>query len=191
MKRIAYHEGRGNVIITYPSAKEKAPTVSFVGSHLDVVPADESTWHVEPFKLTRDGDKLYGRGTTDCLGHVALITELFVQLATSRPSLDVTVAAVFIASEESAAIPNVGVDVLVEKGELDFIKGGPVYWVDSADSQPCIGTAAAIDWTFTAKGKLFHSGLPHKAINSIEMATEVSHKHEMYSYVGIMVASAH
>lgn len=26
------------------------------------------------------GDLLYGRGTTDCLGHVALITELLIQV---------------------------------------------------------------------------------------------------------------
>jgi acetylornithine deacetylase/succinyl-diaminopimelate desuccinylase-like protein len=37
-------------------------------SHMDVVPADPESWTVNPFQLTRDGDKLYGRGTTDCLG---------------------------------------------------------------------------------------------------------------------------
>ena len=43
------------------------------------------------------GDKLYGRGTTDCLGHVALITELFIQLAEKKPQLKRSVWAVFIA----------------------------------------------------------------------------------------------
>ena len=43
------------------------------------------------------GDKLYGRGTTDCLGHVALITELFIQLAEKKPNLKYSVAAIFIA----------------------------------------------------------------------------------------------
>jgi len=42
-------------------------------------------------------DRLYGRGTTDCLGHVALITELFIQLAEKKPKLKYSVAAVFIA----------------------------------------------------------------------------------------------
>ena len=51
-------------------------TCSFVGSHLDVVPANPETWEVDPFKLTVDGDKLFGRGTTDCLGHVAMIVRL-------------------------------------------------------------------------------------------------------------------
>ena len=42
-------------------------------------------------------------------------------------------------SEESMAIPGVGVDKLVETGRLDHLKGGPVFWVDSADSHPCMG----------------------------------------------------
>ena len=36
-------------------------------------------------------------------------------------------------SEESSAIPGVGVEKLVETGRLDFLKDGPLFWVDSAD----------------------------------------------------------
>lgn len=52
--------GRGNVIIKYPGTSDKI--CSFVGSHLDVVPAEKTTWERNPFKLFRDGDILYGRG---------------------------------------------------------------------------------------------------------------------------------
>ena len=41
---------------------------------------------------------MYGRGTTDCLGHVALLTDMFVQLAEKKPNLKREVWAVFIAS---------------------------------------------------------------------------------------------
>jgi len=122
--------------------------------------------------MIQEGDYLYGRGTTDCLGHVAMLTDLFVQLAEKKPSLKRSIVAVFIACEENTIIPNVGVEELIKTGKLDFIKGGPVYWVDSADSQPCIGTAASQQWKLTAKGKVFHSGLPDKGINSIELANE-------------------
>ena len=72
-------------------------------SHLDVVMADPSRWDRNPFELTIEGDKLYGRGTTDCLGHVALLTCFFARLAQLRPALDVTVNCVLIASEEAAS----------------------------------------------------------------------------------------
>ena len=34
------------------------------------------------------------------------------------------------------------------------------------------GTAAVAMWTLLVKGRLFHSGLPHKGINSIELGSE-------------------
>ena len=113
-------------------------TCSFVGSHLDVVPANPETWEVDPFKLTVDGDKLFGRGTTDCLGHVAMITDMFCTIAELKPELDVAVIACFIASEESTAIADVGVDMLVKEGKLEHLKKGPVFWCDHA-SQPALG----------------------------------------------------
>jgi len=59
-------------------------------------------------------------------------------------------------------IPGVGIDMLLKNGKLDNLKDGPVYWVDSADSHPCMGCASAAMWTLKCKGRLFHSGLPHK-----------------------------
>ena len=48
--------------------------------HMDVVPADPATWDRNPFKFVREGDAVYGRGTTDCLGHVALVTCLLAKV---------------------------------------------------------------------------------------------------------------
>ena len=69
---------------------------------------------------------------------------------------------IYVCREESAKILGVGVDQLLKDGKLDGLKDGPVYWVDSADSQPCMGTASAMMWTLKCRGRLFHSGLPHK-----------------------------
>ena len=154
-----YIEGRPNMLITYNSAAaETGGTCAFVGSHLDVVPANPETWEVDPFQLTIKGDQMFGRGTTDCLGHVAMITDMLITLATLKPELKVAVVVCFIASEESTAIQDVGVDMLVKEGKLEHLKKGPVFWCDSADSQPCIGTAAAIQWNLKAGALNFPSG---------------------------------
>jgi acetylornithine deacetylase len=67
IKRISFVEGRGNLIIKYPGTGGPGKVCSFVGSHLDVVPASADGWDRNPFKLEvgSDGDTLYGRGTTD------------------------------------------------------------------------------------------------------------------------------
>eukprot|EP00850_Spirogloea_muscicola_P021359 SM000245S08198 [mRNA] locus=s245:90275:95022:- [translate_table: standard] len=171
LRHVAYAEGRGNIIVEYPG-DDPDRVISFVGCHLDVVTANPDDWDFDPFALSVEGDKLRGRGTTDCLGHVALVTELFRQLAEERPALHPSVVGVFIANEENSSALGVGIDAMVRDGLLDKLKAGPVFWVDVADKQPCIGTGGMAAWTLRASGKLFHSGLPHKAINPLELAME-------------------
>lgn len=170
IERVCFVEGRSNLILTYPGTTDKI--VSFVGSHMDVVPANPEGWDRDPFKLIVEGDLLYGRGTTDCLGHVALLTEFLLHLCENKPALTNTVVVVFIANEENGTFKGVGIDQLDKEGYMNNLKAGPLFWIDAADSQPCIGTAGNGQWQMKVKGKLFHSGLPHKGINSIEMATD-------------------
>ena len=43
-----------------------------LSGHTDVVPVDGQDWGSDPFTLTRRGDRLYGRGTCDMKGFLAL-----------------------------------------------------------------------------------------------------------------------
>lgn len=171
INHVTYKPNRGNLIVEYPGT-QPGKILSFVGMHMDVVTANPDDWEFDPFSLSIDGDKLRGRGTTDCLGHVALVSELMRRLGETKPQLKSTVVAVFIASEENSSIPGVGVDALVKDGLLDKLKKGPLFWIDTADKQPCIGTGGSIPWKLHVTGKPFHSGLPHKAINPLELAME-------------------
>ena len=53
MDHVTYVKGRGNLIIGYSSDGAKG-TVGFVGSHLDVVPANPADWERNPFKLVQE-----------------------------------------------------------------------------------------------------------------------------------------
>ncbi|EQC26967.1 acetylornithine deacetylase [Saprolegnia diclina VS20] len=68
------------------------------------------------------------------------MVELFIELAKHQVVTQKTISAVLIASEENGDIAGVGVETLMETGKIDFLKNGPVLWVDCSDSQPCIGT---------------------------------------------------
>ena len=106
------------------------------------------------------------------MGHVALLTDLIATLAENKIQLKSTIVMIFIANEEDSGFLGVGVDQLVKEGYLDSLKNGPLFWIDSADSQPCIGTAGNMQWSLKGYGKLFHSGLPHKGINAIEFGLD-------------------
>jgi len=170
MEWLEYVEGRTNVKITYPG--EGKGCIGFIGSHLDVVPANPEEWERDPFVMTVEGDRCYGRGTTDCLGHVALISCLLKKLCLEKAKLKKSLVVVFIAGEEGGEA-GLGVDKVMEDGKLAELAGGEaIYWIDSADSQPCAGTFGVLQWTLAATGKLFHSGLPNKTVNPIELIQE-------------------
>ncbi len=184
VERVSYTKGRGNLILSYPGRSVGRPhqTVAFVGAHLDVVPADPKDWQRPPFALQVEGDRLYGRGVTDCLGHVAVLTDLFAQLAESEVELDHSVVGVVIADEELSNTHGVGIGRLVKDGRLDHLKNGPLYWIDSADFGPTTATAGMALWRLAIEGKGSHSGFPQNGINAAELATEVTRALQQWFY---------
>ena len=101
-----------------------------------------------------------------------MLTDLMCTLAETKPALTTSIVVIFIANEENGVFKGIGVDQLALEGHLDRLLPGPVFWVDSADAQPCIGTAGNLQWKLDISGKAFHSGLPHKGINAIELGVD-------------------
>lgn len=177
------YDGKGNrpnLIIRYkhPDAITEGKTIAFMGSHMDVVPANANEWKHDPFLLTKeslnDDIKLHGRGTTDCLGHVALLSVMMKRLAHKQIRLNREIVVVFIADEEVGQA-QVGVFKLHEHGLLNDFKKGPIYWVDTASDDglfgPRVGTAGVGKWSIIVTGRSGHSGYPHLCINPITIAT--------------------
>lgn len=59
---------RANLFATLGPREEAGYVLS---GHMDVVPATEPGWTTDPFKLRREANRLYGRGTTDMKGFLA------------------------------------------------------------------------------------------------------------------------
>ncbi|KQU98652.1 acetylornithine deacetylase [Mesorhizobium sp. Root102] len=55
-----------------------------LSGHMDVVPAGEPQWSSAPFALRREGERLYGRGTTDMKGFLAAVLAAVPTLAKLR-----------------------------------------------------------------------------------------------------------
>jgi len=179
IEKLTYVKNRSNLIIKYKGTTDK--NIAFIGAHFDVVPADPEKWDFDPFKLTIKDDELYGRGTTDCLGHVALLTELLIQLAENKPKLKQNVIVVFIAAEEFPK-QGIGIDQIDKEGKIDFLKQSPCYWLDSADYGPTTGSKATGIWTLKAKGLSSHSGSPEKGVNAVSLGNEALKKLKDYFF---------
>jgi acetylornithine deacetylase len=165
------HERRPSLVLTVKGTGRG--TIGFVGAHFDVVPADRVAegWTRDPFQLhVGDDGTLYGRGVTDCLGHIAVLTDLLAQMAEHDARPAATLKVVLIANEEENPRPEIGLDYVVGAGKMDSLRDGPVYWLDSADFGPTIGTAGAAGWELAVVGVPGHSGMPQNCVNALELA---------------------
>lgn len=164
------HESRPNLVLTLKG--EGPGIVGFVGAHFDVVPADREGegWTRDPWTLELDAGTLYGRGVTDCLGHVALLADLVFELCERGITPRRTVKVVLISNEEEAPIPEIGLDYAASVGALDDLAAGTVYWLDSAEFGPTVGTGGMAAWRLEATGVGGHSGFAQNCVNALELA---------------------
>jgi acetylornithine deacetylase/succinyl-diaminopimelate desuccinylase-like protein len=171
------NEARPCLVLTVKGTDAGAGALGFVGAHFDVVPADEKGegWERDPFTLWEGpGGVLYGRGVTDCLGHVAVLTDLLAQLAEGGLRPRRTLKVVLISNEESTELPGLGLGYVAEQGRLKDLVGQPVFWLDSANFGPTLGTAGITLWELKATGVGGHSGMPQNCVNALELAMAAS-----------------
>lgn len=163
------HEARPNLVLTLPGTGRG--TIGFVGAHFDVVPADRELegWQRDPFSLHVQDGVLYGRGVTDCLGHVALVTDLLSTLGERGIRPERTLKVVLISNEEEAPLPEIGLDYVVSAGAMDELTQGTIYWLDSADFGPTVGTGGMAMWQLEVKGVGGHSGMTQNCVNALEL----------------------
>ncbi|MHC1551320.1 acetylornithine deacetylase [Phyllobacterium sp. K27] len=72
---------RANLFIT--AGPHNVPGYILSG-HMDVVPADEAEWKTDSFQLRQDGNRYYGRGTTDMKGFLACALATLPKLVSSN-----------------------------------------------------------------------------------------------------------
>jgi acetylornithine deacetylase len=70
-------DGKANLFATIgPGAGQPQHGGVILSGHTDVVPVEGQDWHSDPFALTEREGKLYGRGTADMKGFIALVLAL-------------------------------------------------------------------------------------------------------------------
>jgi acetylornithine deacetylase len=139
-----------------------------LSGHTDVVPIDDQDWHTDPFKLTPKDDRLYGRGSADMKGFIAILLSLVPTLAQRKLREPIHLS--FSHDEEIGCI---GVRRLISvladrpnKPRLCIV-GEPT------DMQVGIGHKGKHTLRCHVHGHEAHSSLIHQGVNAIEAAAEL------------------
>jgi succinyl-diaminopimelate desuccinylase len=159
---VDYHEfeaTRTSVIATIGGRQEKPP-ICFTG-HIDIVPLGAKTWSRDPFAGETDGDRLYGRGTTDMKSGIAAFVIAAIRLA---PHLHNTpgLTLVLTASEELGCE---GAKYLADRQLLK--RAGAIVVAEPTSNLPYIGHKGLLWVEISTQGKTAHASMPEEGDNAL------------------------
>ena len=158
-----FEPGRTSVIARAGGSQAKAPLC--LTGHLDVVPLGTRKWAKDPFAGETDGDRLYGRGSSDMKAGVAamlLAARAFAGKLSGTPG----VVLVLTASEENGCI---GSRHLAQLPALMGRAGAIVVGEPSAN-QPYVGHKGSLKFHASFRGVSAHGSMPELGENAIYKA---------------------
>lgn len=159
--RLAYHEfaeARTSLVATIGGAR-KAP-ICFTG-HIDVVPLGAKRWSHDPFAGETDGDRLFGRGSTDMKSGIAAFVQAAIELAPDLargPGLTIVITA----GEE---IGCEGAKYLADRKLVD--RAGAIVVAEPTANYPYIGHKGLAWFEVATSGVTAHGSMPEMGENAI------------------------
>ncbi len=140
-----------------------------LSGHTDVVPIDGENWSSDPFTLTEQGDLLFGRGTTDMKGFLAVALSLLPTLAERRLKKPVHFAFSYDEEVGCKGVPSL-LDHMMDRlpvAPLGCIVGEPT------GMHVANGHKGKAGYRCTVTGRSSHSALNHLGVNAVEIAAEI------------------
>lgn len=142
------------------------PKTVWIVSHIDTVPeGDLKLWTKNPFAVTVDGDRIYGRGTSDDGQAIFLSMLLLRRLKGKENDQAYSLGLAFVADEEVGS--QWGIQYLLEKNI--FRKEDLIFVPDAGSSTGMdieIAEKSILWMKFTVNGKQYHASMPQNSINS-------------------------
>jgi acetylornithine deacetylase/succinyl-diaminopimelate desuccinylase-like protein len=167
---------RANVLARMPGDGSKRPLLLL--GHLDVVPADPGKWSLDPFSAEIKDGYVWGRGTLDTKGLVAM--EMMAMILAKRQNLPLKRDIKFAAFADEECGGELGAQWITENhydkvsAEFALNEGGMavrsergrIYMVAAAEKGVC--------WSvLTARGRSGHASMPHDDNAVVKMAGAV------------------
>ncbi len=165
IKTYCFAPARPNVIGILKAKNSQGSLL--LSPHMDTVPAGKN-WTADPFHPIIKGNKLFGRGATDCKGNLAVCLEVVRSLIEDGIDLKQDLIIAITVDEETGS--KQGIIKLLEKKILR-----PTWAVilDSDDFKVIVCQKGLIHFKIEIFGKKSHGAYPKRGINAIEIASEI------------------
>ena len=136
-----------------------------LSGHVDVVPVTGQDWTVPPFQMTRQGDRLYGRGSTDMKGFIAAMLALAERAPTlTRP--------LWLAISYDEEVGCIGVRPMLAALKARNIRPDLVVVGEPTSMRLGLGHKGKLAFTVSAKGVARHSSEAPLALNALHLAAD-------------------
>lgn len=166
-RRVPNHDGsKSNLLATIGPDLEGGVVLS---GHTDVVPVDGQDWSTDPFKLTpKDDGRIYGRGTCDMKGFLALSLAAVPGLVASSPKKPVHLA--FSYDEEIGCL---GAPDMIRVIGAELPRPALVVVGEPTNMEAVSGHKGISTFKVTVTGKEAHSSQTHLGVSAIMEAVKL------------------
>lgn len=132
-----------------------------LSGHTDVVPVDGQDWHTDPFQLTDQSGRLFGRGTCDMKGFIALCLAFAPEFARLNLSKPIHFALSYDEEVGCQGAPSMIAEMIAQGARPDAVwVGEPTLW------QVVSGHKGIMLVEVVVTGKEAHSSLPHLGVSA-------------------------
>lgn len=164
---LTHDEPTGKACLFATLGPSGAPGIALSG-HTDVVPVDGQNWSSDPFVLTERDGRLYGRGTCDMKGFLAVALALVPEFQARELKIPVHLA--FSYDEE---VGGIGVRPMIDRLGADLPKPKIVI-VGEPTSMKIVNCHKGMNSFVTeVTGFEAHSSNPHQGVNAIMIAAQM------------------
>ncbi len=162
------HDGTGKKANLYATLGPTDRPGIMLSGHTDVVPVDGQDWSSDPFTLRRKDARLYGRGTCDMKGFIAIVLAHAPEFL--RRGLETPIHLAFSYDEEIGCI---GVHGLIEMINGLPIKPRMAIIGEPTGMQVIVAHKGKTDSIVHVRGFECHSSLAPQGVNAIQYAAEL------------------
>ncbi len=139
-----------------------------LSGHTDVVPVDGQPWSTDPFTLTQNGERLFGRGTCDMKGFLALALAAAPELA--RASLSRPVHLAFSYDEEIGCL---GAPQMIDVIRRELPAPAVIVVGEPTSMEAVNGHKGIATFHVAVTGREVHSSQPHLGVSAVMEAVKL------------------